>query len=63
LTASNRNHNRILSLNGKIGSGCSSLARFSVKYVMDRHLFSDGAYYISVENKNTAQSILKEISY
>ena len=30
---------------------------------MDRHLFSDGAYYISVENKNTAQSILKEISY
>ena len=49
-------------LNGKRGSGCSSLARFSVKYVMERQLFSDGAYYISVENKTNADCILKEIS-
>jgi hypothetical protein len=44
------------------GTGKSSVARFSVKYVMDRHFFEDGAFYIDLEEKLTTHRILTAIS-
>lgn len=40
---------RILVINGESGQGCSHLAKFSIKYIMDRGFIKHGAYYIDSE--------------
>jgi len=44
------NMKRILAINGTKSLCGSSLAKFAVKYSMDRSYFEDGAFYINFEN-------------
>jgi len=53
---------RILNINGVHGVGCGTIARYSIKYVMNRHFLEDGAFYVDVNNKFSAQGILTAIS-
>lgn len=53
---------RILNINGIYGVGCSTIARYAIKYVMNRHFFEDGAFYVDCNNKISAQNLLTEIS-
>lgn len=41
---------RILAINGSKSQCGSRLAKFAVKYAMDRHYLEDGAFYINIEN-------------
>lgn len=52
---------KILALNGQRGQGCTSMARFAIKYAMDRHKVIDGAFSIDMEGKSSAQCILNSI--
>ena len=42
---------KILIISGKEGSYHQEVARFSLKYVMDRQKFYDGAFNIDISNK------------
>ena len=56
------NQKRILSINGGHGNGCGNIARFSIKYVMNRHHFEGGAFHIDCNNKVHTKSVLQAIS-
>ena len=46
------NDKRALIISGTEGSGKREIAKYSVKYVMDRTRFYDGAYYIDARDKS-----------
>ena len=48
--------------NGKDGSGYDQIAKFTVKYVVDRHIFYSGAFYIDTSDKFSQQGIITAIS-
>ena len=62
LTGFQGNDQRILHINGIHGVGQDAIARFSVKYVMNRHFFPDCAYYIDATTKFSANGLLLAIS-
>jgi len=53
---------RILNINGIFGVGCSTIARYAIKYVCSRHFFEEGAFYVDCNNKFSTQSLLAAIS-
>ena len=58
LTGFERKEERILNLNGIYGVGCSTIARYAIKYVMNRHFFEDGAFYVDGSNKYSSSELL-----
>lgn len=61
LTNSDRSLKKILMINGSKSQDCSSMARYAVKYAMDRHHFKDGAFYIDAGNKISEYSLMHAI--